>query len=74
MEGALIRGVVVARVVGVLHNNMKKWLILLVGSILIVQGCVPGGKSMPTEQKKEENTLNQELLNAVELEETEYRK
>ena len=43
---------------------------MLVGSILIVQGCVPGGKSMPTEQKKDANTLNQELLNAVEFKET----
>ncbi len=49
---------------------MKKWLLMLAGSIVILQGCVPGGKSMPTEQEKEGNTVNQELLNAVELKET----
>ncbi|KAA0966347.1 hypothetical protein FQ087_08960 [Sporosarcina sp. ANT_H38] len=49
---------------------MKKWLIMLVGSILILQGCVPGGKNMQTEQEKEENTLNKELLNAIELKDT----
>ncbi|MEK4715709.1 ankyrin repeat domain-containing protein [Sporosarcina sp. FSL K6-5500] len=49
---------------------MKKWLIMLAGSILILQGCVTGGKGIPTEQKREENTLNLELLNAVELKDT----
>lgn len=48
---------------------MKKWLFMLVGSFVILQGCIPGEKSMPTEQKKEENTLNQELFNAIELKE-----
>lgn len=43
---------------------------MLAGSILILQGCVTGGKGIPTEQKREENTLNLELLNAVELKDT----
>lgn len=52
------------------ENFMKKWLLMLVGSILILQGCAPGGENMLSEQEKEENTMTQELHNAIELNDT----
>lgn len=49
---------------------MSKWLMILIGSILLLQGCMADDKSLPSKNKKEENTLNEQLLKAVELGET----